>query len=68
MLAESVNESYRMRAAYHAVNGGEDAAFDTEPLEFVDPIDREHRARFRAANAEKQAQSQSNFEAELGFS
>lgn len=68
MLAESVNESYRLRAAYHVVNGGEDAAFDTEPFEFVDPIDRERREQFKAVAAEQAAQSQSNFEAELGFS
>lgn len=68
MLAEAVNESYRLRAAYHAVNGGEDSAFDPSPFEFVDPIDRERREQFRAADAERQAASNSNFEAELGFS
>jgi hypothetical protein len=68
MLAEAVNESYRLRAAYHAVNGGEDSAFDPSPFEFVDPIDRQRREQFRAADAERQAASNSNFEAELGFS
>lgn len=68
MLAESVNESYRLRSSYLAVNGGEDAWFDTAPLEFVDPIDREARDLFKAARAEAEAQSQATFEAELGFS
>jgi len=68
MLAESVNESYRFRSAYHAVNGGEDATFDVEPLLFMDPIDRAAREQFKAAEAERQAQSQSTFEAEIGLS
>lgn len=68
MLAESVNESYRLRAAYHVVNGGEDAAFDTEPLLFIDPIDRERRKQFKAFEAELAAQSQNEFESAMGFS
>lgn len=68
MLAEAVNESYRLRAAYHVVNGGEEAAFDTEPLEFVDPISRIERAKFAAVKAEEDAAAQSRFEQETGIS
>ena len=68
MLAESVNESYRFRSAYHTVNGGEDGGFDTAPLEFVDPVDRMAREKFKAAQAEHLAQAQAAFEADMGFS
>lgn len=68
MLAETANEAYRMRAAYHVVNGGEDAGFDPSPFEFVDPVDRERRRQFKAARAEQEAHSQSDFEAQMGFS
>lgn len=68
MLAEAVNEAYRLRAAYHVVNGGEDAGFDPSPFEFVDPVDQERRQQFRAIEAEEQARSQAEFEAAMGFS
>lgn len=68
MLAEIANESYRFRSAYHTVNGGEDAGFDTEPLEFVDPVLADARAKWRAAEAERIARAQAEFEAAMGFS
>lgn len=68
MLAETTNESYRLRAAYHVVNGGEDAGFDPSPFEFVDPVDRQRREQFKAAQAEQEARAQTEFENEIGLS
>mgnify|MGYP000107700716 FL=1 len=68
MLAENVNESYRMRSTYAAVNSeGGDAAFDTSDFEFVDPVERERRAKADTAKAESDAKSQSAFETKLGY-
>lgn len=68
MLAENVNESYRMRSTYAAVNSeGGDAAFDTSEIEFVDPVERERRAKADTAKAESDAKSQSAFETKLGY-
>lgn len=68
MLAESVNEAYRLHAAYNLVNGGEEASFDPSEYEFVDPIDKEWREKAEAAKAEADALSQDEFESEIGYS
>ena len=52
MLAGSVNESHRMRSAFQAANSEDGkAGFETEPFEFLDPIDA--RARDEAGRRKK---------------
>ena len=68
MLAESVNESYRLHAAYNLVNGGEEASFDPAEYEFVDPVDQEIRAKRKAEEDARYAAAQARFEAEIGLS
>lgn len=67
MWAEMVNEAYRFRSSYFAVNGGEDAVFDVTDLLFVDPVDRELKAKAEAEKAAATQRSQSNFESDMGF-
>jgi hypothetical protein len=67
MLAESVNESYRMHAAYNLVNGGEEASFDPSDYEFVDPVDRKRQAELDAMDEEAAEDAQERFESQIGF-
>ena len=68
MFAEIANESYRFRSSYLAVNSeGGAAAFDTSDFEFVDPVERERRAKAETAKAEADAKAQNAFETALGY-
>lgn len=68
MLAESVNEQLRFRAAYQGARGGEEWFFDASEYELVDPATRAERAAEEAERAEEQALAQKAFEEEIGFS
>ena len=56
---ETFNEVARLRASYHAVNGGSGHSY--EPFAFEDPVD----VTAKAVEAEVNAQLQSDVEAEL---
>jgi hypothetical protein len=68
MLAEVANEGYRLRAAYHAVNGGAEAAFNPAEFAFIDPVQREWLKRAEQAAEQQQQQSITALESEWGFS
>ena len=68
MLSEIANEAYRFRASYHLVSSKGESTFDTDELEFVDPVVRQKRAEAAEAEAERQQESQRRFEADIGFS
>lgn len=68
MLAESVNESYRMRSAFQAAHSEDgEAGFDTEPFEFLDPIDAQARDKAGATKEAETARSVSTFESDISF-
>jgi len=68
MLAESVNESYRMRSAFQAANSEDGkAGFDTEAFEFLDPIDAAARDEVGATKEAETARSVSTFESDISF-
>lgn len=62
---ETFNEIAKLRASFHAVHGGRDAAY--EPLVLLDPIDWREKARGARSEAEEQEQAISDFESEVGF-
>lgn len=66
MAAETHNEVARLRASYHAVNGGADAAY--EPFEFVDPRVERLREQHEADELEELEQAQRDLYADLGWS
>lgn len=66
VAAQTHNEIAWLRASYHVVNGGEDAAY--EPFTFEDPVARRERKRLEAEDAAAAATAQERFEAEIGFS
>lgn len=68
MLAENTNEAYRFRSSYHLVSSRGESTFETEGLEFIDPVIREQRERNAAADAEAARDSQDRFEAQIGWS
>lgn len=70
MLAESVNEQYRMRASYHAAHSTDDndVRFDPAKWYVLDPVDRELRSKAAEEEAKDVQQSVDEFNAELGFS
>lgn len=70
MIAESVNEQYRMRASYHAAHSTKenDVRFDPAKWYVLDPVDRELRSKAAEVEAEEVQQSVDVFNAELGFS
>jgi len=68
MIAEGVNESYRMRSAFQAANSEDGkAGFDTEPFEFLDPIDAAARDEVGATKEAETARSVSTFESDISF-
>lgn len=68
MLAESVNESYRMRSSYFAIHSEDGkAGFDTTGFEFIDPVERQARQRAIDAADEANAKAQAEFESALGY-
>ncbi len=68
MIAEGVNESYRMRSAFQAANSEDGkAGFDTEPFEFLDPIDARARDEAGATKEAETARSVSTFESDISF-
>jgi hypothetical protein len=68
MLAESVNESYRMRSSYLAVNSENgSSAFDTEDYEFMDPIDAEARVDADGHAEAETSDSVTRFESDISF-
>ena len=67
MLAEAVNQGYRMHASYLTAHGVEDVS-DTSAYEFVDPVDLAEKRRREELQAAANQQSQIRFEQELGFS
>jgi len=76
MLAEGVNEQYRMRASYHAAHSTKenDVRFDPSTLYFLDPVERELRdAAVKQQGADlaerfaRDSGTVSDFNAELGF-
>lgn len=67
MLAEQVNEAYRLRSGFQAVHSKDgEAGFDTRDFEFVDPVVHEARRQAAAAMADAEQQRQDRFDAELG--
>jgi hypothetical protein len=62
---EAYNELARMRASYHVVNGGKEAAY--EPVILLDPVDERIKAENDAADAEAAKDSQERFESAIGF-
>jgi hypothetical protein len=67
MLAEAVNEAYRMHASYNLVHGGEAAYFDSAEFEFVDPVDQEERTKAQLAGADIDQEGIDDFYADMGF-
>ena len=69
MLAEGVNEQYRMRASYHAAHSTKenDVRFDPSELYFLDPVERELRDVAVKQQGAETDQAVSHFNAELGF-
>lgn len=67
MLAEVVNEAYRMRSSYFVVNGGADARWDPTEFEFIDPVVRKYRDEIAETDAKVAAESYARFESEIGF-
>jgi hypothetical protein len=65
MLAETHNEIARLRASYHVVNGGEDAAY--EPFEFVDPRIAEARAEAAALEDVEAEEDTEDFYKDMGW-
>lgn len=68
MVAESVNESYRMRSSFQAANSEEGkAGFDTTDIEFVDPVVRAENDKAAAIKDEADGKAQNAFEHQLGY-
>lgn len=68
MLAESVNESYRMRSSFQAANSeNAEAGFDTADIEFVDPVVRAENDKAAAAKDAADGQAQNTFEHKMGY-
>ena len=68
MLAESVNELYRIHSAFLAANSDDgEAAFDTEPHEFADPVIAKLRAEASVNSRAETASKVSGFESDISF-
>jgi hypothetical protein len=65
MAAETHNEIARLRASYHAVNGGDDAVF--EPFEFLDPRVSKLRAQQEIDELEDHERAEHELYAEIGW-
>lgn len=66
VLEELFNEIARLRASFHAVNGGEDAVY--EPFILADPIDELEQEREGADAERDRARAVQALETELGWS
>ncbi len=64
--AETFNELARLRASYHAVNGGTDGAY--EPFSFDDPAVRARKAREAEAEAAWKREARGGLFDQLGWS
>lgn len=66
IVASLRNEIALLRAGYHAVHGGEDAAY--EPYLFEDPLVEIERDRKAREDNEFQKQAEADLYADFGFS
>ncbi|MGV0634497.1 hypothetical protein ABQE69_09020 [Mycolicibacillus trivialis] len=66
VAAETYNELARLRASYHAVNGGEKSAY--EPFTFDDPTLREEKHKEAAELAEFRKSVEDDMFTHLGWS
>lgn len=62
---DTYNEIALLRASFHIVNGGRDAAY--EPFRYRDPVDEKLRAEREAAEEAAAVEAAELFDSEIGF-
>lgn len=65
VVENTYNEIALLRASFHVVNGGKEAAY--EPYRYRDPVDELAIAKREAAEAEEAAAAAAQFDADIGF-
>lgn len=65
IAAETFNEIARLRASYHAVNGGKDGTY--EPFAFEDPLARRRKEQAKAAEEKLRTDARHDLFDSLGW-